>query len=1012
MNFDREPLNATYDREYILQKAIKNTICTGCNNYSLNSRTVLLEHHHEKGRCVFIRSKDKSSQKDKNVIPLFCTNPASLQNIEINGKEQLCVLINRNGEKPIILTSDTELLTRMFYDDIEGWINSTNDYRKKFQQWSECLQNQLYKCVHSLQNKKILVDQLQIKDKAYAINSLRYLSFVLNSNSNGYHALKDYSFNKWKEHWDQSNLAVHIKNRHSLIKDNLGLFKDLRENTNVNIRNSTVDEIYDKLSGINKNFTSIISNLQRYNSYESMLNEDTKIEIVQNLQKLADLRHHIQSITKNEEEFILIGDQSSGKSSLLCMLLGVNIAYTDSVFATRCPVRYVLEPCDPKAGWKYQYEDPKSKAYMQCTQEELQKKMLMHFKATIGKNISFEPFNIKISSPICTSPMTLVDLPGLVGMSDDTHKNEQHLNSYSLVQQYINKPNVFILFVHRFDVDIGCLNTKILDIVKQKQKNNVIYCITHFDRFCNDKDITYENIMDTIKECSAEVADGKNMFLLSLSKKVSDLPEKEESVRETVNYLTTNHARIFKEKNISFNLDSVKNFLRKKMHRHVLEINTVLSDFLSKQKYIIASGFNTAENNLYSAKISEIVLDVFLSQFKHKIQKLLKGHLIPLANSDEKRYFETLSEEINNANTFSINQDVDIWPTKNIVTGENTDYQITIDPSLKRDLVSHALLTRTIYELKMRLCSINIEPSMDDIVHGITYDPDINLDTPKDSTHCVMLYTIKRQLDINGFFEYSIKRLQYIFYKIIKYVIWSIINAPETPEECVFLLQKKEFQEVFEIEMYNYINKLSSATKTQFNSHFNEIINSPIIISHSKRYKDMLINDFGWTEEEIDSCNDGDIFRSKNIGAFNKDNIDLFLKADEERLAKIKNLIKLHIHVRILMMCEYMSMNIDYNWRRMLDDTREIMTCDKDINTFNIFDYIKQHICKTITVNNRTYSSEHLHRIYNGVSNEKSYIDPNKIAGINSYIDNLSEYNEKIPDILHQSVKLAGNKFL
>ena len=137
-------------------------------------------------------------------------------------------------------------------------------------------------------------------------------------------------------------------------------------------------------------------------------------------------------------------------------------------------------------------ENPKNKVYVQCTQEELQKKMIMHFKSTIGKSISFEPFNIKISSPICTSPMTLVDLPGLVGMSDDRHKNEQHLNSYSLVQQYINKPNAFILFVHRFDVDIGCLNTKILDIVKQKQKHNVIYCITHFDRFCNDKEITYE----------------------------------------------------------------------------------------------------------------------------------------------------------------------------------------------------------------------------------------------------------------------------------------------------------------------------------------------------------------------------------------------------------------------------------------------------------------------------------------------------------------------------------------
>ena len=195
MSFDREPLNATFDREYILQKAIKNTMLTIYCEYSLKCRTVLLQHHNDKGRCIFIRSSDKA-QKDKNIIPLFCTNPATLQTIDINGSKQLCVCIYRHEEKAVILTSETELLTRMFYEDIEGWISSTNDYRKKFQQWAECLQNQLYKCVHSLQNKKILVDKLHIKDKAYAINSLRYLSFVLNSNSNGYRALKDYSFNK------------------------------------------------------------------------------------------------------------------------------------------------------------------------------------------------------------------------------------------------------------------------------------------------------------------------------------------------------------------------------------------------------------------------------------------------------------------------------------------------------------------------------------------------------------------------------------------------------------------------------------------------------------------------------------------------------------------------------------------------------------------------------------------------------------------------------------------------
>ena len=62
--------------------------------------------------------------------------------------------------------------------------------------------------------------------------------------------------------------------------------------------------------------------------------------------------------------------------------------------------------------------------------------------------------------------MTLVDLPGLVGNGDTaTEKQEQHKNSYSIVKDYLNRQNIFILFVHRFDVDIAS-NTSILDEVK------------------------------------------------------------------------------------------------------------------------------------------------------------------------------------------------------------------------------------------------------------------------------------------------------------------------------------------------------------------------------------------------------------------------------------------------------------------------------------------------------------------------------------------------------------------
>ena len=119
-------------------------------------------------------------------------------------------------------------------------------------------------------------------------------------------------------------------------------------------------------------------------------------------------------------------------------------------------------------------------------------------------------------SPTCTSSMTLVDLPGLVGGGDTTEKLEQHKNSYAIVREYLNKPNIFILFVHRFDVDIGSLNTSILDEVKNRNKNNVIY-LTHFDRCCSDKDITYDNIYNNVLQCGSEIANGSICFTFSLN---------------------------------------------------------------------------------------------------------------------------------------------------------------------------------------------------------------------------------------------------------------------------------------------------------------------------------------------------------------------------------------------------------------------------------------------------------------------------------------------------------------
>ena len=433
----REPLI----KEFILQKLIR-----GC----LYDRRVLLTFYEGRGRCLVIVSKNGKTVKEKNIIPLFLKYPLENAIITLKNKELMGVSITRPNSPPAIFTSFNELLINLLISEIALWITKSIELKNCFLRWGDCLQTQMIKCVHSLQNKKYLQDRISDQNKNYQILmdntskqcakiALMHIIYVFNSYKNNFLALQKDFFALWYDKWEKCNLKKLIKIKHNLIKSQINFFTNTSPSENLALKyKNNIDDINHKLESIYNNINLISLNLSKHLAVHSVT-EDVKGEIVTNLQQLADLRHHIQSINNNEEEFILVGDQSSGKSSLLCMLLGVNIAYTDQIFATRCPVRYMLEPCDPKMGWKYEIEDPLTKMFEYVTQEELQKKLISHFKGTIGRKISFEPLNIKILSPICTSSMTLVDLPGLVGISESKEKTEQHNSSYALVKKYLQK---------------------------------------------------------------------------------------------------------------------------------------------------------------------------------------------------------------------------------------------------------------------------------------------------------------------------------------------------------------------------------------------------------------------------------------------------------------------------------------------------------------------------------------------------------------------------------------------
>ena len=110
------------------------------------------------------------------------------------------------------------------------------------------------------------------------------------------------------------------------------------------------------------------------------------------------------------------------------------------------------------------------------------------------------------------------------------------------------------------------MNTTILDKVQQRTPDKGVYCLTHFDRLCSDKDVRLEEIMRIINASANEIACNRDMFLLSLSKRVEDLTEKESITHDVIEQLQSTYPENFRRKNIHFNISSLKKFLRKNIH--------------------------------------------------------------------------------------------------------------------------------------------------------------------------------------------------------------------------------------------------------------------------------------------------------------------------------------------------------------------------------------------------------------------------------------------------------------
>ncbi|KAL0979899.1 hypothetical protein UPYG_G00191310 [Umbra pygmaea] len=160
---------------------------------------------------------------------------------------------------------------------------------------------------------------------------------------------------------------------------------------------------------------------------------------------------------------VVVGDQSSGKSSVLEVLSGVSLPRGTGI-VTRCPL--ILRLCnDESNAWKavisysdeeIEFTEPENVMnYVQQAQDAL---------AGEGDGISDELITLKITSSVVCD-LTLIDLPGIARVAMPGQPENIGEQIKTLILNYISKEETIILVVVPCNVDIA--TTEALKMAQQ-----------------------------------------------------------------------------------------------------------------------------------------------------------------------------------------------------------------------------------------------------------------------------------------------------------------------------------------------------------------------------------------------------------------------------------------------------------------------------------------------------------------------------------------------------------------
>ncbi|KAL8907579.1 MAG: hypothetical protein Q9207_001316 [Kuettlingeria erythrocarpa] len=208
-------------------------------------------------------------------------------------------------------------------------------------------------------------------------------------------------------------------------------------------------------------------------------------DLLATVNKLQDLVFNtIGNDSLDLPQIVVVGSQSSGKSSVLENIVGRDFLPRGSGIVTRRPLILQLINVPSERGDKPDYDEihiPHTSASVAGQGEWAEfnhlsgqkfrdftavKREIENETARIAgsnKGINRQPINLKIYSPHVLS-LTLVDLPGLTKVPIGDQPTDIERQTRNLISEYIAKPNSIILAVSPANVDI--VNSEALKLAR------------------------------------------------------------------------------------------------------------------------------------------------------------------------------------------------------------------------------------------------------------------------------------------------------------------------------------------------------------------------------------------------------------------------------------------------------------------------------------------------------------------------------------------------------------------